>query len=45
MFKPSLNLTNDFNTYKIERSLQKGIYVILIESLGNKFYAGKVAVL
>ncbi len=45
MLTKKINLTNDSNTYKIENSLQKGIYIINVESLGTKLYTGKVAVL
>ncbi len=38
-------LTTDLNTYKLQNPSQKGIYIISIESLGNRLYTGKVPVL
>lgn len=40
----SILLTKEVNTYKINKPLQKGVYILLIESNGEKLYTGKVLV-
>lgn len=41
----NIMLTPDANTYKIDKPLQKGMYLLTIISNGKKLYSGKVMVL
>jgi len=45
MSSQKVMLTKEVNTYKIEGPLHKGIYLLFIESQGEKLYSGKVMVL
>jgi Ice-binding-like len=40
-----ISLTKELSTYKIDKMLNKGIYLLYIESEGKKLYGGKVIVL
>ncbi len=40
-----ISLTKELSTYKIDKMLNKGIYLLYIESNGKKLYGGKVIVL
>src|SRR5665647_70872 len=45
MSSQKVMLTKEVNTYKIEGPLHKGMYLLFIESQGEKLYSGKVMVL
>ena len=45
MSSQKVMLTKEVNTYKIEGPLHKGMYLLFIESQGEKLYSGKVIVL
>ena len=38
-------LTKEVSTYKIQKPIQKGMYILYLESKGEKIYTGKVMVL
>jgi hypothetical protein len=40
----NIMLSNDVNTYKIEKPSQSGMYLIYMESRGEKIYTGKIIV-
>ncbi|MEO7767237.1 MAG: ice-binding family protein, partial [Ferruginibacter sp.] len=44
MTSQKISLTKETSTYKIERSLNRGMYLIYIQSNGQKLYTGKVMV-
>lgn len=44
MSSQKIILTEEVSTYRIEKPLQKGIYLLYIESHGEKLYNGKVVV-
>ena len=45
LYSKKIVLTKQINTFKIDKSLQKGIYILVIGSRNEQLYSGKVMVL